>query len=56
MSKPARYVKLSVLAISMTGPKVRLQPLGWHCVECAIHHERDVREEQHPYVCGANKQ
>jgi len=24
-----------------------LQPLGWHCVECAIHHERGVREEQH---------
>jgi len=21
-----------------------------------IHHEWDVREEQHPYVCGANKQ
>jgi len=23
-----------------------LQPLRWRCVECAIHHERDVREEQ----------
>ena len=33
-----------------------LQPLGWRCVECAIHHERDVREEQHPYICGMNKQ
>jgi len=22
-----------------------LHPLGWRCVECAIHHERDVREE-----------
>jgi len=22
-----------------------LQPLRWRCVECAIHHERDVREE-----------
>jgi len=22
-----------------------LQPLGWRCVECAIHHERHVREE-----------
>ena len=22
-----------------------LQPLGWRCVECAIHHERDVCEE-----------
>jgi len=28
-----------------------LQPLRWRCVECAIHHERDVREEQHPYIC-----
>jgi len=33
-----------------------LQPLCWRCVECVIHHERDVREEQHPYICGANKQ
>jgi len=23
-----------------------LQPLRWCCVDCAIHHERDVREEQ----------
>ena len=23
-----------------------LQPLRWHYVECVIHHERDVREEQ----------
>jgi len=27
-----------------------LQPLRWRCVECVIHHERDVREEQHPYT------
>ena len=33
-----------------------LQPLRWRCAECAIHHERDVREEQHPYIRGANKQ
>jgi len=24
---------------------VLLQPLGWCCVDCVIHHERDVREE-----------
>jgi len=24
-----------------------LQPLRWRCVDCVIHHERDVREEQH---------
>jgi len=33
-----------------------LQPLRWRCVECAIHLERDVREEQHPYIRGTNKQ
>jgi len=28
-----------------------LQPLGWwHCMECMIHHERDVQEEKHPYM------
>ena len=27
--------------------KVLLQPLRWCCVDCVIHHERDVREEQH---------
>ena len=26
---------------------VVLQPLRWRCVDCVIHHERDVREEQH---------
>jgi len=24
---------------------ILLQPLRWRCVECAIHHKRDVREE-----------
>jgi len=24
---------------------VLLQPLRWRCVDCVIHHERDVREE-----------
>jgi len=23
-----------------------MQPLWWRCVDCMIHHERDVREEQ----------
>jgi len=44
-----RYASLqdmpNFLFISMTGPKVVLQPLGWRCVECAIQRERDVREE-----------
>ena len=25
---------------------VMLQPLRWRCVDCMIHHERDVRDEQ----------
>jgi len=24
-----------------------LQPHRWRCVDCVIHHERDVRGEQH---------
>ena len=24
---------------------VLLQPLWWRCVDCVIHHERDVHEE-----------
>ena len=27
--------------------KPALQPLCWHCSECAVHRERNVREEQH---------
>ena len=26
------------------------QPPCWHCVECATHHEQDVRKEWHPYM------
>ena len=25
--------------------RILLQPLRWCCVDCVIHHERDVREE-----------
>jgi len=32
------------------------KPLHWRCAECAVHHERNVAEEQHRYICGANKQ
>jgi len=28
----------------------------WRNVECAVHHERDVRKELHPYVSGVNAQ
>jgi len=33
-----------------------LQPLRWCCVDCVMHHERDVREEQKKYIHGASKQ
>jgi len=36
MTETAYYVHIVVV----------LQPLRWCCVDCAIHHERDVREEQ----------
>jgi len=33
-----------------------LQPVGWHCVECANHHERDVYDGQtHIYVVQTSK-
>jgi len=41
---------------SITFPLVLLQPRGWRCVACVIHYERDVREEQHPYICGSEQQ
>jgi len=30
-----------------------LQPLWWCCVDCVIHHEWDVCEEQHHRLCVA---
>jgi len=36
------------LVFALEGLKiVLLQPLHWRCVECVIHYEQDVREEQH---------
>ena len=32
--------------------KILLQPLRWRCVDCVIHHERDMRKEQQ-YICVA---
>jgi len=34
--------------------KILLRPLRWCCVDCVIHHERDVREEKN--ICSANNQ
>ena len=35
------------LLVKLSHKLVLLQPLRWCCVDCVIHHERDVREEQH---------
>jgi len=43
-------------AVRCTKEGMSLQPLNWRCIKCAIHHEWDVREEQHTNICGANKQ
>jgi len=32
-----------------------LQPLRWRCAECVIHHEGNVREEQHPLGARASR-
>jgi len=40
-------VKNSLHEELLSGLLVLLQPLRWFCVDCVIHHERDVREEQH---------
>ena len=48
------FVAFSNFAVSCLVVKesqiLLLQPLRWRCVECVIHHERDVREERHPYI------
>jgi len=36
--------------LSLLWKSLLLQPLCWHCAECAVHHERNVREEQRPYM------
>jgi len=33
------------MTTSYVSAEVLLQPLRWCCVDCVIHHERDVREE-----------
>jgi len=44
-------VKIALSYKLMMIQDILLQPLLWCCVDCVIHHERDVREEQkHMYV------
>ena len=36
-----------ILQCGLINGIILLQPLRWCCVDCVIHHERNVREEQH---------
>ena len=45
-----------ISAVSCKKERMLLQPLCWHCTECAVHHEQNVRKEQHPCKSGMNKQ
>jgi len=35
-----------IIAVRCKKEGMLLQPLWWHCIDCVIHHERDVHEEQ----------
>ena len=39
------FVQAYVLPLRVRLELALLQPLRWCCVDCVIHHERDVREE-----------
>ena len=47
-------IERAIGAVRCKQEGVLLQHLSWRCAECATHHERNVREEQH-HVYGANK-
>ena len=40
------FSKLKLIKTFNRSHMTVLQPLRWYCVDCVIHHERDVREEQ----------
>ena len=43
-------------AVHSKKERTLLQPLSWCCVESAIQHKWDVRNEQHTNICDVNKQ
>ena len=43
--KKRRHSVTSNSLLIRTPLLILLQPLWWRCVDCVIHHERDVREE-----------
>jgi len=44
------FTKLKLIKTFNRSHMTVLQPLRWCCVDCVIHHERHVHEEQ-KYVC-----
>jgi len=40
-------LRLNVIYTKQLVCKLVLQLLRWRCVECVLHHERNVREERH---------
>ena len=45
----------AIAAVRYKKEDMLLQPLRWCCVKSVIHHERDVREEQHHTYFAAAK-
>jgi len=45
-----RYLTKTILSVELQ--LMLLQPRRWCCVDCVIHHQWDVREEQE-YICVA---
>jgi len=41
------HKECAICAVRCKKEGILLQPLWWCCVDCVIHHEQDVREEQH---------
>jgi len=51
-SRPANAGTRKPRGLTLPAQDSMLQPLRWRCVDFAIRHERDVREEQ-KYICVA---
>jgi len=44
---PPSHKECAIGAVLCEKKGMLLEPLRWCCVDCVIHHKRDVREEQH---------
>jgi len=39
------HTKRAIAVVRCRKEGMLLQPLRWRCVDCVVHHERDMREE-----------